>query len=355
MSARTPGLARATPPRAPASVSRSRLRSGPRSARTATKTPAPGPSRLELSRENEALRSELRDARDWRARATEYMASSAPRREAMAKARLAAKEKRQQLEKRQGLAAKRAALQRRLTELEDERSALHRQIASLENSRASSELARQQEAYEHSLTQQRVGALEKVFTLHLERLAARRLQDETRHSGEPGPSPQEVEETVRMWVRVAEKSHGDSRVAALASVAQESADWVEARAQQWAVREAELVDALAQESKLLAAARERLAERETEAQKLGHALQLEQGVNEGLEKLGETRAQEQRILTEKLERAEAAGERARAMVRGLTDELQDYLMLVRAEVKKKFGYLPQTLLHAPVLHVPVAL
>ena len=43
-------------------------------------------SRIELARENETLRSELRDALQWRARATEYMASSAPRREAMAKA-----------------------------------------------------------------------------------------------------------------------------------------------------------------------------------------------------------------------------------------------------------------------------
>ena len=310
---------------------------------------------MDLVHENDALKSELRASEEWRARATEYMASSAPQREARAKALLAAKEKRAQRERRQGVVAKRAALQRRVTELEDERSALHRQIASLENSRASSELSRQQEAYEHSLTQQRAAALEKVFCLHLERLATRRLQEETRHSGEPGPSPQEVEETVRMWVRVAEKSHGDSRVAALASVAQESADWLEARADAWAVREDELVEALSQEASSLKAAKERLAERGTEAQKLEHALKLEQGVNESMEKMREQREQEMRIMTDKLERAEAAGERARAMMRGLTDELQDYLMLVRAEVKKKFGYLPQTLLHAPVLHVPVAL
>jgi hypothetical protein len=327
--------------------------------------------RRELARENAELREELRAQLEWRARATEWMAGAAPKREAKAAAVAAARAKRLDLAEREGVAAKRAALLRRLTELEEERAALHRRFAVMENARGAAELALRQEGYEHGLTAQRAAALDKVFRLHLERLATLRLREESfaaaaaaasaqptaaaaAAAAEPGPTPAEVEETVAMWLRVAEKAHGDSRVAALAAVAQESADWSERAAAERVGREGQLRDALRAEHARAEGLRGAAAQHAADMAKLERALALEQGVNESMEKLQDQRQQEAQLLGAKLLRAEAAGERARSVMRGLTDELQDYITLVRAEVKKKFGYLPHTLLHAPVLHVPVA-
>ena len=328
--------------------------------------------RRELARENAELREELRAQLEWRARATEWMAGAAPKREAKAVAVAAARAKRLDLAEREGVAAKRAALLRRLTELEEERAALHRRFAVMENARGAAELALRQEGYEHGLTAQRAAALDKVFRLHLERLATLRLREESFAAAaaaasaqptaaaaaaaavEPGPTPAEVEETVTMWLRVAEKAHGDSRVAALAAVAQESADWSERAAAERVGREGLLRDALGGEHARAEKLRGATAQHAADMAKLERALALEQGVNESMEKLQGQRQQEAQLLGAKLLRAEAAGERARSVMRGLTDELQDYITLVRAEVKKKFGYLPHTLLHAPVLHVPVA-
>ncbi|RLN98017.1 hypothetical protein BBJ28_00018950, partial [Nothophytophthora sp. Chile5] len=334
----------------------------------------------QLQHENFLLREEARRAQSevqellaWKEKAVRHMAAMAPARRRAAQEVERAKQLQQQLRTVESSLQTRGVLEQTATALESERERLQQRVSHLEQENAT--LKRQSERKKRRVdeAEAQLAAMGEAFRLHLERLVAVResLDDEDDKNNQDGRVQDESTTTAETQDVVCAGSAGingakakDSEtpeigeedgddasssaalVAGLDAVAAKCLAWLQEHLAQSFARQQLKATRYEEQHAEIQRLREQVlaASRVPEQQAQTHARQTRE-----LAELRESHEQLQR-RAEKAERTGLEQQRRReemaTRLRLVAAEVRQYLRLVRGEIKRKFGYLPEAIAHA---------
>ncbi|ETI46829.1 hypothetical protein F441_08815 [Phytophthora nicotianae CJ01A1] len=327
-----------------------------------------------LREENRRLHSEVRELLRWKEKAIAHMAAMAPARRRAAREVEHAKQLQQQLRTVETSLKSRGALELATTELETEREALQHRIEVLKRENGALKLHSERSNRRADEAEAQLAAMGESFRLHLERLVAMRESLDESGDGKSKSNKENSTETTKSKENNpsnspsttignqdpgkpeteaddADSSSSDSLgsaalVMGLDAVASKCLSWLQQHlAQSFAQQQqkASHYEAQYEEMKRLkeqvqAAGRipEELAEQ--------HAKQARELIElrDAHEQLQQRVADADNMVIVQQQRREDMATRLR-LVAG---EVRQYLRLVRGEIKRKFGYLPEAIAHA---------
>ncbi|KAL3664035.1 hypothetical protein V7S43_010920 [Phytophthora oleae] len=331
-----------------------------------------------LREENRRVRSEVRELLAWKEKAIAHMAGMAPARQRAAREVERAKQLQQQLRTVETSLKSRGALELATTELEAEREGLQQRVEGLKRENAALKLQSDRRKCRADEAEAQLAAMGESFRLHLEKLVAMRERLDEASTGDstkmdekqPAESPSKLisgstktdnQTNTRNFSMgnqepENEEEDGDSSpsvplnsaalVTGLDAVAHKCLSWLQEHlAQSFArqQRKAALYEAQHEEMNRLkeqVQAASQIPEKFAE----DHAKQTRELVelHEAYEKLQQLVSGANHAATVQQQRREEMATRLR-LVAG---EVRQYLRLVRGEIKRKFGYLPEAIAHA---------
>ncbi|EGZ04741.1 hypothetical protein PHYSODRAFT_535848 [Phytophthora sojae] len=298
-----------------------------------------------LREECRQLQSEVRELLAWKDKAVSHMAAMAPARRRAAREVERAKQLQQQLRTVESSLKSRGALELATAELEAEREALQLRVETLRRENGTLKLQSESRKRRADEAEAQLAALGESFRLHLER-----LNDGTGTitiNNQDPVTPDHAEED-------AESSSSSSSapvnsaalVTGLDAVATKCLSWLQEHlAQSFALqqRKAALYEAQHAEMKRL---KEQIQDAGRVPEKLAaeHVKQIREiaELRESQERLQQRVAEAEHLVNVQQQRREDMATRLR-LVAG---EVRQYLRLVRGEIKRKFGYLPEAIAHA---------
>ncbi|KAL4110109.1 hypothetical protein PRIC1_001802 [Phytophthora ramorum] len=335
-----------------------------------------------LREENRRVQSEVRELLAWKDKAIAHMAAMAPARRRAAREVERAKQLQQQLRAVETSLKSRGALELAATELEAQCEALQKRVEALKHENAALKLQSERRQRRAEEAEAQLAAMGESFRLHLERLVAMRESlDEASHQTKNNQDHEkETTESKSLKAGSGPSKDGNTNNNTSATInnqdpatptKEEDAD----SASSPSMNPAALVTGLdAVATKCLSWLQEHLEqsfERQQrkaaryEAQHAEMKLLKEQVQAAGRvpDKLAEDHAKQTREVTELREAHEQLQQRvadAEHMVvmqqqrredmatrlRLVAGEVRQYLRLVRGEIKRKFGYLPEAIAHA---------
>lgn len=312
-----------------------------------------------LREENRRIRSEVRELLAWKEKAIAHMTGMAPARRRAAREVERAKQLQQQLRTVESSLKSRGALELATTELEAEREGLQQRVEGLKRENATLKLKSERNKRRADEAEAQLAAMGESFRLHLEKLVATRESLDEAPTGDSREmdkkQPADVKSDNQEPVPENEEG-GDlspsvplnsaALVTGLDAVANKCLSWLQEHlAQSFArqQRKAALYEAQHEEMNRLkeqVQAASQIPEKFAE----DHAKQTRQLVElrEGCEKLQQLVSDANHTAAVQQQRREEMAMRLR-LVAG---EVRQYLRLVRGEIKRKFGYLPEAIAHA---------
>ncbi|RLN72650.1 hypothetical protein BBJ28_00013810 [Nothophytophthora sp. Chile5] len=334
----------------------------------------------QLQHENFLLREEARRAQSevqellaWKEKAVTHMAAMAPARRRAAREVERAKQLQQQLRTVESSLQTRGVLEQTATALESERERLQQRVTHLEQESATLKRQSEREKRRVDEAEAQLAAMGETFRLHLERLVAVResLDDEDDKSNQDGKvqdestTKAETQDVVcagddssnvakardNNTPEISEEDGDDASssaalVAGLDAVAAKCLAWLQEHLAQSFARQQLKAARYEEQHANIQRLREQVlaASRVPEQQAQTHARQTRE-----LAELRESREQLQR-RAEQAERTGLEQQRRReemaTRLRLVAGEVRQYLRLVRGEIKRKFGYLPEAIAHA---------
>lgn len=324
-----------------------------------------------LREENRRIRSEARELLAWKEKAVAHMAAMAPARRRAAREVERAKELQQQLRAVESSLKSRGALELATTELETERGALQHRVDVLKRENTGLKLQSDHRKRRADEAEAQLAAMGESFRLHLERLVAMRenldedgdgrsknnahekLSADTMSKGYSntdstiGNQDPEKPETE---AGDADSSSSDSLssialVTGLDAVASKCLSWLQGHLEQSFAQQqhkAACFEAQHEEMK-------RLKEQVQAAGRIPEELAEQHAkLTRELLELRETHGQlQQRVAgAENMIIQQQRREDMAIRLRLVAGEVRQYLRLVRGEIKRKFGYLPEAIAHA---------
>lgn len=322
-----------------------------------------------LREENRRVQSEVRELLLWKDKAVAHMAAMAPARRRAAQEVERAKQLQQQLRTVESSLKTRGALELATTELEAERETLQQRVDALKRENAALKVLSERRKRRADEAEAQLAAMGESFRLHLEQLVAlrERLDSSTgdeKSSNQRGqenvseknddisrtakdaavPETDEQESDGSCSPSMAENSA--ALVAGLEAVATKCLAWLQehlaqsyARQQRKAARyekQHQEIQRLQEEVKTAGRIPDQLAQ--------DHAKQARELVmlREANEQLRQRTADAEQMVVAQHHRREEMATRLRCVA----SEVRQYLRLVRGEIKRKFGYLPEAIAHA---------
>ncbi|GMF16203.1 unnamed protein product [Phytophthora fragariaefolia] len=334
-----------------------------------------------LREENRRLQSEVRELLVWKDKAVSHMAAMAPARRRAAREVERAKQLQQQLRTVESSLKSRGALELATAELEAECKSLQLRVEALKRENNTLKLQSDSRKRRAEEAEAQLAALGESFRLHLERLVAlRESLDESMNGGnnskiDKEDEKQQAETTASSIDRHPNKINATSSnqdsdnvdddadssssassssapvnsaalVTGLDAVATKCLSWLQEHlAQSFAQQQRKAARYEAQHAEM-----KRLKERIQEAGRVPEKLAAENAkqvrevaeLRESLEQLQKRLADAEHLAIVQQQRREDMATRLR-LVAG---EVRQYLRLVRGEIKRKFGYLPEAIAHA---------
>ncbi|GMF30828.1 unnamed protein product [Phytophthora lilii] len=338
-----------------------------------------------LREENRRVQSEVRELLAWKDKAVAHMAAMAPARRRAALEVERAKQLQQQLRTVESSLKCRGALELATTELEAERDALQQRTDVLKRENATLKLQSEQRKHRAEQAEAQLSAMGESFRLHLERLVAMResLDDASARDSMSKTEMENYDPTNNVRTSKAnsasdkdgstipnnqdstlpESEDGDADSSSSASLPAVSVDFaalvtgldaVATKCLSWL--QEHLAQSFARQQRKAA----RYEAQHAEIKQLKEQIQVAGRIPE---QLAEDHAKQTRELTELRESHEQLQQRladAEHMVlvqqqrredmatrlRLVAGEVRQYLRLVRGEIKRKFGYLPEAIAHA---------
>eukprot|EP00644_Phytophthora_capsici_P003248 jgi/Phyca11/103020/e_gw1.7.336.1 len=292
-----------------------------------------------LREENRRIRSEVRELLAWKEKAIAHMAGMAPARRRAAREVERAKQLQQQLRTVESSLKSRGALELATTELEAEREGLQQRVEGLKRENATLKLKSEHNKRRADEAEAQLAAMGESFRLHLEKLQPANVKSDNQ---ETVPENEEEEGDLSPSVPL----NSAALVTGLDAVANKCLSWLQEHlAQSFArqQRKAALYEAQHEEMNRLkeqVQAASQIPEKFAE----DHAKQTRQLIElrEGCEKLQQLVSDANHTAAVQQQRREEMAMRLR-LVAG---EVRQYLRLVRGEIKRKFGYLPEAIAHA---------
>jgi septal ring factor EnvC (AmiA/AmiB activator) len=336
-----------------------------------------------LREKNRQFQSEVRELLAWKDKAVAHMAAMAPARRRAAREVERAKQLQQQLRAVESSLKSRGVLELATTALEAERDTLEQRVEALKRENAALRLQGERRKRRADEAEAQLAAMGESFRLHLERLVAMRERLDEASGGGSKSQPKTEDENQPAQVTASNRDNGSSvegdpsgatgtnqdpataesegassasspsvpvdsaaLVTGLDAVATKCLSWLQehlaqsfARQQRKAARyEAQHEELKRLEAQVQAAGRipERLADE--------HAKQAREltELREAHELLQQRAADaEQTVIVQQQRREDMA-----TRLRLVAGEVRQYLRLVRGEIKRKFGYLPEAIAHA---------
>ncbi|EEY68216.1 uncharacterized protein PITG_04629 [Phytophthora infestans T30-4] len=295
-----------------------------------------------LREENRRIRSEARELLAWKEKAVAHMAAMAPARRRAAREVERAKELQQQLRAVESSLKSRGALELATTELETERGALQHRVDVLKRENTGLKLQSDHRKRRADEAEAQLAAMGESFRLHLERLGYSNTDSTI---GNQDPESPETE------AGDADSSSSDSLssialVTGLDAVASKCLSWLQGHLEQSFAQQqhkAACFEAQHEEMK-------RLKEQVQAAGRIPEELAEQHAkLTRELLELRETHGQlqqrvagaENMVIIQQQRREDMA-----IRLRLVAGEVRQYLRLVRGEIKRKFGYLPEAIAHA---------
>ncbi|KAE9301044.1 hypothetical protein PF008_g22857 [Phytophthora fragariae] len=319
-----------------------------------------------LREECRRLQSEVRELLVWKDKAVSHMAAMAPARRRAAREVERAKQLQQQLRTVESSLKSRGALELATAELEAERETLQLRAEALKRENATLKLQSESRKRRAVEAEAQLAALGESFRLHLERLVAIResLDDSMSVGGKcnsadkhekpieeattsnQDPTTSENEEDAESSSSTSSPVNSAALVSGLDAVSTKCLSWLqEYLAQSFAQqqRKAALYEAQHAEMKRL---KEQIQDAGRVPEKLAadHAKQTREitELREYQERLQQRVAEAEHLAIVQQQRREDMASRLRLVAA----EVRQYLRLVRGEIKRKFGYLPEAIAHA---------
>ncbi|KAK1934532.1 hypothetical protein P3T76_011141 [Phytophthora citrophthora] len=322
-----------------------------------------------LREENRRVRSEVRELLAWKEKAIAHIAGMAPARQRAALEVKRAKQLQQQLRSVESSLKSRGALELATTELESEREGLQQRLEGLKRENATLKLQSECRKRRADEAEAQLAAMGESFRLHLEKLVAMRERLDESSTGDSRKKDEKQSTDVKSDNQTQTSGSNNQE-----SVAPENEEEGEA-SPSVPLNPAALVTGLdAVANKCLSWLQEHLAQSfarqqqkaalyEAQHEEMNRLQEQVQAASQIPEKFAEDHAKQTRQLIELRESCEklqqllsdanhtAAEQQHRreemaARLRLVAGEVRQYLRLVRGEIKRKFGYLPEAIAHA---------